>query len=405
MSRNHDILRLGPLYLLACAVAFSVSVAGIATGLVLLGALVTLLREGRTVGFPPRAVTISLGALFGIYFLATILAAPYPHNWHKFYEELWIKLLLVAVPVLLGTRPDAVGRLIRVTVICGVLAAAYAVWQHFSEFDPIRHRSIVRAQWNQPAVTGFFSHHLSYGGQALIFFLLCFSWLLNASGRRTRILLTAALAVLGAALIWSFARSAFLGTVAGVLVLIILSQGRQRWMGLVGLTVGLAAALLVPAVRAHLLMLLEMKRNVTRLNLWESSWHGIQARPLLGFGPGNFESLLAGYKVDGYYETLAHSHNDLLMHGVNAGIPGILAALGLLVAVCLVVWRGRWGDTGHYWILPGVLAIQAGISVAGLFQVYQTDDEVEILLYFVLGCALALARSSGRRSGPAESGV
>jgi hypothetical protein len=42
--------------------------------------------------------------------------------------------------------------------------------------------------------------------------------------------------------------------------------------------------------------------------------------------------------------------------------------------------------------LRGALAVQAGITVAGFFQVFQTDDEVEMLLYFVLGCALALAQ-------------
>ena len=47
---------------------------------------------------------LALGALLGFYFLSTLLAAPYPQHWHKFAEEMWIKLLLVAVPVLAAGR-------------------------------------------------------------------------------------------------------------------------------------------------------------------------------------------------------------------------------------------------------------------------------------------------------------
>ena len=231
------------------------------------------------------------------------------------------------------------------------------------------------------------------------------AWLLFAPLSRRRFLLVPALAVLGAALVWSYARSAFLGTMAGGLVLVFLARGPRRWAGLATLATGLGAALLIPPVRAHLYMLFEMKRHVTRLNLWESSWHGIQARPLLGFGPGNFRALLDGYQVEGYYETLAHSHNDLLMHGVNAGIPGILAALLLLATTCWVFQRALKARPSGAWVLAGALAVQGGITIAGLFQVYQTDDEVEMLLYFILGCALAVAGQVPGLKPAGKSGV
>lgn len=403
MTSWSEILRWGPLLLLAVAAPVSVSAAGIATGLVLLSALVHALAHRATErSRPPRAVLGALGALLGIYVLATVFSAPYPHHWHKLLEENWIKLLLVAVPVLAAGRPDRVTKLLKLAVLVGVLAGIYAIWQHFSGFDPIRHRSIVRPQWGLATVTGFFNHHLSYGGQVLVFFLLALAWLLADQGRR-RLWLVPALGVLGSALLWSYARSAFLGVGCGLLTMVLLVPGRRRWAGLGVLGAGLGTALLISPVRAHLLMLFEMKRHVTRLNLWESSWHGIQARPLLGFGPGNFRGLLDGYQVDGYYETLAHSHNDLLMHGVNAGVPAMLAALALLVTTCLVFragWRRRQPGS---WVLLGAFAVQVGITVAGFFQVYQTDDEVEILLYFVLGCALAVAGSGGQPEPAGQS--
>lgn len=404
MTDWRDIMRWGPLLLLAVAAPVSVSAAGIATGLVLLSALGHALAY-RTAGggLPPRPVLGALGALLACYVLATVLSAPYPHHWHKLLEENWIKLLLVAVPALAAGRPDRVEKLVKLAVLVGVLAAIYAVWQHFSGFDPLRQRSLVRPQWEQVTVTGFFNHHLSYGGQVLIFFLLGCAWLLAGRGRG-RLGLAPALGVLGAALLWSYARSAFLGVGCGLLAMALLVPGRRRYAGLGVLAGGLGAALLIPSVRGHLLMLFEMKRHLTRLNLWESSWQGIQARPLLGFGPGNFRGLLDGYQVEGYYETLAHSHNDLLMHGVNAGVPAMLAALAVLVATCLVFRAGWRRAQPGGWVLLGAFAVQVGITVAGFFQVYQTDDEVEILLYFVLGCALAVAGSPGRSEPAGQSG-
>jgi putative inorganic carbon (HCO3(-)) transporter len=133
-------------------------------------------------------------------------------------------------------------------------------------------------------------------------------------------------------------------------------------------------------------------REETRLNLWRSSVAGITARPLLGWGPGGFRDMLAEHEVPGEYRARSHSYNDLLMHGVNAGLLGIAAAVWLLVAIVRECHAG-WRRTGAgSWQLRGAVAAVLGITAAGMFQVFQTDDEVEILLYLVLGCCLALSR-------------
>ena len=96
----------------------------------------------------------------------------------------------------------------------------------------------------------------------------------------------------------------------------------------------------------------------------------------------------------GYYDVRGHAHNDFVMHAVNAGVLGLLAALALLVVVTWLLWRGYrrtlTRDAPYGWVLLGGVAAQIAVSVAGLFQVYQTDDEVEMLLYFLLGCGLGL---------------
>ncbi len=132
-----------------------------------------------------------------------------------------------------------------------------------------------------------------------------------------------------------------------------------------------------------------VQKEVTRPNLWRSSLAGIADRPLRGWGQGNFDKMMQQHEVPGFYESRAHSHNDYLMHAVNAGLPGLAAALWLLVAVLVYLHTG-WRRAGSgSWVVAGAAGAQIAVAVAGFFQVFQTDDEPEMMLYFILGCGVA----------------
>jgi O-antigen ligase len=207
---------------------------------------------------------------------------------------------------------------------------------------------------------------------------------------------------MGLALIWSLARSAQLGVFAtAVFLMFTLPPGRWRRAGTAGLAAVVVVMLAIPVIRTRAVESFTDEKEVTRPNLWRSSVAGIADRPLLGWGPGNFAVMLEHHEVPGYYESRAHSHNDFLMHAVNGGILGLAAAVWLLVAIVRACWTGwRRGGPGS-WLLLGGVAVQVGISVAGMFQVFQTDDECEIVLYLVLGCCLALTGADRR---PAAAG-
>ena len=106
---------------------------------------------------------------------------------------------------------------------------------------------------------------------------------------------------------------------------------------------------------------------------------------------------MSAHEVEGFYDTRAHAHNDYLMHAVNGGLLGLGAALALLMVSVAVLWRGRRRcPPEDAWIPLAGVATQVAFAVAGLFQVYQTDDEPELALYFLLGCGLALVQLRGR---------
>ncbi len=383
-------LRLLPLFLLAAAMPFSVAAGGIAAALVIVTAGAMAWRERGRAAWPPRAVLVAFGALILAYFVATAAALPYPMNWHKFGEELWLKLLLIAVPVLAGEHARRLPRVLGVLLLAASLVAVYTFWQHGSGVDPVRDRSLVSPE-GQIHVSGFFSHHLSWGGHLLAVILAAAAWLLAGRWRPRSGLLGLVLVLCGLSLTWTLARSAFLGVLAGLAVIVACVPGRRRVAGAVVLLVPVLVGLIVPDLRTRLVETLDPTVNETRVNLWESSLHGVAARPLTGWGPGNFEFMMEDHEVPGEYDVRGHAHNDLLMHGVNAGVPGLLAALALILTVAAALWRGWRRRVPAAWLALAALAVQAGITVAGIFQVYQTDDEVELAVYLVLGCGLAVA--------------
>jgi len=123
----------------------------------------------------------------------------------------------------------------------------------------------------------------------------------------------------------------------------------------------------------------------------------LEERPWTGYGFGNFEHVLDEYEVTGLYESRAHAHNDVLMVAVNSGWPGAAVFLSFAVAVAIgaagaVRRAGPWS-----WIALGGFAAHLALLLGGLFQVYQTDDEVELTLYFLLGCAFAAGAAGSRR--------
>jgi len=214
------IWRYGVLYVVAVSLCVSVSAASVAVGLCLVLAAVSLVVDRGIGEWPPAPVLAAGASLIAVGFLATLLSHPFPSHWDKLFEESWIKFLLVAIPLLATRHPRHVVRSLQLLLVIGLVAAVVSVIQHFTGEDFIRQRSIYRPQFGHAAVSGFFSHHLSYAGQVLILFLVGVSYLQSRFlARRSGAFKAAcglALVLMAAALFWTYARSAWLGVMAGL---------------------------------------------------------------------------------------------------------------------------------------------------------------------------------------------
>ena len=217
--------------------------------------------------------------------------------------------------------------------------------------------------------------------------------------------------VLGlAAVVLSYSRGAWMGLVtqAGVTILLLAIRGTRTWPPLwrklapLLLLLGGAALLVVlvtqvEPLRVRVMSLLagrEDSSNNFRINVWLAALDMIQARPWLGIGPGNdaFNQIYPLFQQPKFNALSAYSIP--LELAVEAGIPGLLAGIGLLVA-SLRTATGLWRGDGFF-SLPAlaVIAVIAGLGVQGLTDTIFFRPEVQLSGWFCVATLAAGATHS-----------
>ncbi len=384
-----------PLYAFAATAPLSVAAGNIVCGVIVAMTVALGLRGSQALQQTAfRRVLWALAAVLFWNAVSTLTAGAGARDWYKLGEEWWMKLLMIGVPVILAATGSNrhLRRLVAVLLGSGAFVAAYGVLQHFTGQDLVRHHRLLTTQGNF-LVVGFTGHHLSFGGQLMYLLSMGAALVMAGRGRRGRglWLMAGATLLMGLALVWTYARSSLLAVGTAAIFLAVIHTGKVRRIGLLVLAVGVLGVFAVPSLRGRMLETFTNPKEVTRLNLWRSSVSGIKARPVTGWGPGNFDRMLKKHEYPGYYEVRGHAHNDLLMQAVNAGVPGMLAFLWLYWEVFHLLWRGFRVASVDRGVIAGAMACQVAAMVGGMFQVFQTDDEPEMLLYFLLGCGLTAA--------------
>lgn len=139
-----------------------------------------------------------------------------------------------------------------------------------------------------------------------------------------------------------------------------------------------------------------------RVPLWQDALERIQARPVLGWGAGTSEMLIANSDTE-HSASLTHFHNLYLQLLVELGAAGFILYLvwigvGLKTAVA--------GGSGVREAFPVIVFLFAAIALfllAGLFQIRHDDERGHYLL--ILFGALAAHRAMFAGPGDIDEGV
>lgn len=205
------------------------------------------------------------------------------------------------------------------------------------------------------------------------------------------------------ALIQTMTRSAWLGLVAGVGLMLLLARPRLFGAFLGVILVGL---LILPNLPDSMVSE-TMKRRLDpeyftsggstskRVDMWHEGWAMVKEHPLTGVGDRDLEKIGPQYYSAPGMIYFGHLHSNPVMLAAIWGVPGLILGMGFLFRQLWLLGQ-RWrqfrktmvmAETG--WTL-GALGIWAGFFVAGLTEWYFGDAESMLLYLAIMGIALGL---------------
>jgi O-antigen ligase len=387
----------------AALVPITIAGAQIAMGVVLLSHLVSL-ASWRTRRVVPDPLALPIAAFVALKAASAAVSAD-PASAFRAMTGDWILLFYLLLRQTVRSRE--LGRsLLSVFLASSTLCGAMAVVQYVDGWDYIRSRPLQRMGTGYIA-TGFFGHHLTFGGVVLIAFAAAFAQAVFARGRG-RAMAAVAAGIMGAGLLASLSRTAWVGA-GGALVMVAAMAGR-RAIAAVAVAGGAAggAMLLSPTFLARLRSIAGVL-DQPRARLWETALRIAADHPLLGAGPGSWSRLFPAYRVPGHYENVGHAHNDVLNQLAQVGVLGATAWIAIWVRYFVVSVRGRRRaapDAGDLALSAAGIAAVGAFLVGGLGQCFFTDEEVAMALWLVVACTLAAsAPPEVGRFAPAATGA
>jgi len=304
-------------------------------------------------------------ALFVLIAGVSVLFAYDPHVAERVLrEEVFEPILFLCMLLLFASTPRHMKRLLATLFLSSVFVSLIGIVQYFW----FRSQII-------PDATGLVRVRSVYGsGDDLGLFLdyslpIGIAYVMSCIRQRVFTRITACTTVLLLpmllALYLSQSHGAWIALGLGMIILLLLSLSTTRakvYTGIVVCIVGVISLVLLHHQLGDLLLGHVNEQGIStlskRLYLWQSAWEMIRARPLTGYGLGNWlcyyssnalcPNTLHHYMIVTdprtgvstglqYEPTLSHPHNTFLEVWVSIGLFGVLAWLAILV-----LFTGSW---------------------------------------------------------------
>lgn len=225
-------------------------------------------------------------------------------------------------------------------------------------------------------------------------------------------------AIMLLALLLTQSRSAWIGTAAGVGVLLFLAGRWSRVLLLLGLIAVVVILVIVgPQQLTHIFDTREDPNLGTvaninlkgRVEIWSRALYGLQDFPFTGMGMGTFRHvvhILYPLFLVSPDQDIGHAHNELLQAGLDLGLPGLIAFMAVQILGITLAYK-----TFHAAASPLIRWTAAG-GLAGLIahDVYGITDAVALgakpglffwLLLGLIAAGWALASPISNRHSPA----
>lgn len=262
---------------------------------------------------------------------------------------------------------------------------------------------------------GLFTHPNELGSFSALTALVAAGLTIGARTVSERVASFTFLAILATGLIMSLSRGAWMGAIAGAILLMIgLPQARRAVLIImVPLIVGAAVGGAFSSSNPEISVVGERVESLTKATeqpyddrpaIWSEGLRQVGADPLTGQGPGNFSigsrrSASASLTV---YST--HAHNLYLTIAAELGIPALLLFLGFIASLVVVGRRAfrclkdRRKDAA---LVAGIGAALLSVAIHGLVDGTLVNPIKAAIMWGLVGLLLVARRSvvAGPRFG------
>lgn len=146
------------------------------------------------------------------------------------------------------------------------------------------------------------------------------------------------------------------------------------------------------------------ERTITsRFTIWGMSWQGFKERPILGWGPDNYEVVFSKYYQPELWlqePWFDRSHNIVFDWLINAGLLGLLAYLSIFFSALYLLWKNY---------LKKILSIEITILITVLFAVYFLqnlfifDNLATYMSFFAILAFIYSVSIAGKKQEPADN--
>lgn len=364
--------------------------------------LTTLLAYGFSSQYrkaiPLQPITVLLMVFLGYMTLTTVFALAPSSAWEK-WEKVFKILLMTFITVPMMATRERIHALVWTIVVCigfyGVKGGLFTLMNGGGY-----------RVWGPPNTAIEDNNHLA---TALIMLLPLVRYLhLQSADVWVKRALLLALVFIGASIIGSYSRGAFVAGCACLFWLFLKSRHKLAIVGLGVFAVILGLIIMPPQWMSRMTTILEYAQDESvqgRFDAWTFGWRLAQMRPLLGGGfnpidaPGLFKQLVPGAEVarafhSNYFEVLGE-------HGfIGLGLFLAILATGFVTAGRIV--RQLKNIPGLTWARDLASMVQVslvGYGVGGLFLNLSTFDLFYHILIILVLLRVVIAREVGAANG------
>ncbi len=380
------------------------SLVSIAASSILLGAALLMWTPGalrnRRLGLALPPFKWVLGAFLGAVLLSILFSLDPLYSLRYLTKTVKIGLLIFAWTYLTRRQVESVFKAVLAVLAC---SAVYGLLQYEWLLD-INLLNRIR---------GFMSHWMTFSGQLMLGAVSLSAYLIlgrqkggDGDPRESRrragetVLWVGVLSILLLALLLTFTRNAWLGTLVGLVTLSIMINRRWFFVGLMAL--GLIAVTVPGQFKERLLDGFDLHDTTTqsRLELLHTGAGIIADHPWTGVGPRMVPIVAQRYRTNHQFPDwlYQHLHNSPLQIAAEMGIIGLAAWLALWGWLIRDFWRMSKGwrerDPFRFFVCVNALCVSAAFLSAGLLEYNFGDSELLYLMIFFVIAPYVVARET-----------